>query len=171
MWCPCIWANSLPKTWGEPLASYHSSSSPLASSVHKYSASETYWATAQVLAAILELCYYLKGCVFTRLPLFVSWLLHCYTEITGWIWCRSRNSISLTLALREKVLFNILTVFPGDNPWIRWKQLGTFRCLMCLYNLVQRDWIQGDCWVSEDVHVLYWMPVLTGLFVTMNRIP
>ena len=52
-WCPCISENSLPKTWEEPLASYLSSSSLSASSVHKCLASETYWATAQVNSPLI----------------------------------------------------------------------------------------------------------------------
>lgn len=65
-WCQCIWANSLPKTWGEPLASCHSSSSPLASWLLRCWASGASWATAQVLtveifAIFCSICYiYLK---------------------------------------------------------------------------------------------------------------
>lgn len=54
MWFPCIWVNSRLKTWGGPLASCRSSSSLLESSVHKFLALDTYWATAQVQTVMLD---------------------------------------------------------------------------------------------------------------------
>lgn len=48
-WCQCIWAKSHPETCEEPLESSHSSSSLLASSLHKCLASGACSATKQVL--------------------------------------------------------------------------------------------------------------------------